>query len=104
MKKFTPQTPESQKKIVKTQDSRSSKTTPSRDHKTPSRGHRRMSSVGQGALLTDLMHVSVDQDDVEIPPGLERKVIGIHKNVQRFHVRNALCQEQAWSTREEMEG
>lgn len=35
-----------------------------------------MSSVSQGALLTDLMHVSVDQDDQEPPPGLERKVIG----------------------------
>lgn len=35
-----------------------------------------MSSVSQAALLTDLMHVSVDQDDMEPPPGMERKVIG----------------------------
>ncbi|XP_022836401.1 gamma-aminobutyric acid type B receptor subunit 2-like isoform X3 [Spodoptera litura] len=69
-------TPELQKKIVKTQDSLSTKTTPSRDHKPPPRGHRRMSSVSQAALLTDLMHVSVDQDDIEPPPGMERKVIG----------------------------
>ncbi|XP_063834866.1 gamma-aminobutyric acid type B receptor subunit 2 [Ostrinia nubilalis] len=68
-------TPELQKKIVKTQDSLT-KTTPSRDHKSAPRGHRRMSSLSQGALLTDLMHVSVDQDDLEPPPGLERKVIG----------------------------
>ncbi|KAL0859671.1 hypothetical protein ABMA27_010790 [Loxostege sticticalis] len=68
-------TPELQKKIVKAQDS-ITKTTPSRDHKSGPRGHRRMSSVSQGALLTDLMHVSVDQDDQEPPPGLERKVIG----------------------------
>ncbi|KAH9637810.1 hypothetical protein HF086_017588 [Spodoptera exigua] len=68
-------TPELQKKVVKTQDSLSTKTTPSRDHKPPPRGHRRMSSVSQAALLTDLMHVSVDQDDLEPPPGMERKVI-----------------------------
>ena len=36
-----------------------------------------MSSVSQAALLTDLMHVSVDQDDLEPPPGMERKVIGM---------------------------
>lgn len=35
-----------------------------------------MSSVSQGALLTDIMHVSIDQDDLEPPPGMERKVIG----------------------------
>ncbi|XP_075987240.1 gamma-aminobutyric acid type B receptor subunit 2 isoform X2 [Anticarsia gemmatalis] len=69
-------TPELQKKIIKTQEPVSTKTTPSRDHKPSSRGHRRMSSVSQGALLTDLMHVSVDQDDLEPPPGMERKVIG----------------------------
>ncbi|XP_021203983.1 gamma-aminobutyric acid type B receptor subunit 2 isoform X1 [Bombyx mori] len=66
-------TPELQKKAA--QDSVSTKTTPSREHK-PARGHRRMSSLSQSALLTDLMHVSVDQDDTEPPPGLERKVIG----------------------------
>lgn len=70
------QTPELQKKIVKTPDPVSTKTTPSREHKPSSRGHRRMSSVSQAALLTDLMHVSVDQDDLEPPPGMERKVIG----------------------------
>ncbi|XP_049881941.1 gamma-aminobutyric acid type B receptor subunit 2 [Pectinophora gossypiella] len=73
-------TPELPKKTVKPQemrqDSLSTKTTPSRDSKTGPRGHRRMSSVSQAALLTDLMHVSVDQDDVEPPPGMERKVIG----------------------------
>ncbi|XP_052753586.1 LOW QUALITY PROTEIN: gamma-aminobutyric acid type B receptor subunit 2 [Galleria mellonella] len=69
-------TPELQKKVVKSQESISTKTTPSRDHKVQSRGHRRMSSLSQGALLTDLMHVSVDQDDIEPPPGMERKVIG----------------------------
>ncbi|XP_026733435.1 gamma-aminobutyric acid type B receptor subunit 2 [Trichoplusia ni] len=69
-------TPELQKKVLKSQDSLSTKTTPSREHKPPARGHRRMSSVSQAALLTDLMHVSVDKDDMEPPPGLERKVIG----------------------------
>ncbi|XP_053619269.1 gamma-aminobutyric acid type B receptor subunit 2 isoform X2 [Plodia interpunctella] len=71
-------TPELQKKIVKSQESISTKTTPSREHKDRPgpRGHRRMSSVSQGALLTELMHVSVDQDDIEPPPGMERKVIG----------------------------
>ncbi|KAM3956902.1 gamma-aminobutyric acid type B receptor subunit 2 [Aphomia sociella] len=69
-------TPELQKKVVKSQESISIKTTPSREHKMQSRGHRRMSSLSQGALLTDLMHVSVDQDDIEPPPGMERKVIG----------------------------
>ncbi|XP_060807442.1 gamma-aminobutyric acid type B receptor subunit 2 [Amyelois transitella] len=72
-------TPEFQKKTVKTSDSISTKTTPSREHKehkTGARGHRRMSSVSQGVLLTELMHVSIDQDDVEPPPGMERKVIG----------------------------
>ncbi|XP_048486875.1 gamma-aminobutyric acid type B receptor subunit 2 isoform X1 [Plutella xylostella] len=59
-------TPELQKKAAKIQEP--TKTTPSRDHKSSAvRGHRRMSSVGQGALLTDLMHVSVDQDDVIVP-------------------------------------
>lgn len=67
------QTPELQKKIVKTQES---VPRDSRDYKTGPRSHRRMSSVSQAALLTDLMHVSVDQDDVEPPPGMERKVIG----------------------------
>ncbi|XP_072946009.1 uncharacterized protein GABA-B-R2 [Epargyreus clarus] len=76
-KAATPKTPELQKK-VKTQESMPAKTTPSRDsrEKTVPRGHRRMSSISQGALLTDLMHVSVDQEDMEPPPGLERKVIG----------------------------
>lgn len=70
-------TPELQKKMVKTQqDIIPMKTTPSRDLKPSSRGHRRMSSMSQGALLTDLMHISVDQDDLEPPPGMERKVIG----------------------------
>ncbi|CAB3241366.1 unnamed protein product [Arctia plantaginis] len=69
-------TPELQKKTVKTQEPISTKTTPSREHKSSSKGHRRMSSVSQGALLTDIMHVSIDQDDLEPPPGMERKVIG----------------------------
>ncbi|XP_063370151.1 gamma-aminobutyric acid type B receptor subunit 2 [Cydia amplana] len=62
-------TPELQKKQMKTPEPK----TPPRDMKP--RGHRRMSSVS-GALLTDIMHVSVDQDDLEPPPGMERKVIG----------------------------
>ncbi|XP_026318221.1 gamma-aminobutyric acid type B receptor subunit 2 isoform X3 [Hyposmocoma kahamanoa] len=66
-------TPELQKKTVKTQESAPRDP---RDFKTGPRSHRRMSSVSQAALLTDLMHVSVDQDDVEPPPGMERKVIG----------------------------
>lgn len=40
-----------------------------------------MSSVSQAALLTDLMHVSVDKDDMEPPPGLERKVIGVYYQI-----------------------
>lgn len=77
------QTPELQKKTVKPQESLTSKSTPAREQKT--RGHRRMSSVGQGALLTDIMHVSVDQDDSELPPpGMERKVIGKHKHSLEF--------------------
>lgn len=69
------QTPELQKKIVKTQDSMSNKTTPSREQKTR---HRRMSSVGQAALLADLMHVAIEQDpETSPPPVLDRKVIGI---------------------------
>lgn len=36
-----------------------------------------MSSVGQAALLADLMHVAVDQDpETSPPPAFERKVIG----------------------------
>lgn len=62
-----------QKKAVKA-DPLSNKTTPAREQKTR---HRRMSSVGQAALLADLMHVAVEQDpDISPPPVLERKVIG----------------------------
>ncbi|XP_050671814.1 gamma-aminobutyric acid type B receptor subunit 2 [Leptidea sinapis] len=44
--------------------------TPPREYKT--RGHRRMSSSGH--VLSDIMRVA--QEDLEPPPGLERKVIG----------------------------
>ncbi|CAG9796235.1 unnamed protein product [Diatraea saccharalis] len=67
------QTPELQKKIMKSQES-VTKTPPSRDQRS-GRGHRRTSSVSQAALLSDLMHVSVDRDD-QPPPDMERKVIG----------------------------
>ncbi|XP_034836695.1 gamma-aminobutyric acid type B receptor subunit 2 isoform X2 [Maniola hyperantus] len=67
-------TPELQKKPAKGQDTKP-------PYKTAPRGHRRMSSVSAGALLAELMHVSVDEHEPPsvaaiVPPMTERKVIG----------------------------
>ncbi|XP_045779674.1 gamma-aminobutyric acid type B receptor subunit 2 isoform X2 [Maniola jurtina] len=67
-------TPEMPKKQTKAQDTKP-------PYKTAPRGHRRMSSVSAGALLAELMHVSVDEHEPPsvaaiVPPMTERKVIG----------------------------